>query len=83
MKTPSGCSTQSSRGNGQTSRAPKGGNGKTPGEIILGNIEGKRDSDNIDGSSDYLHNSATAHVDTVTREKVRNDLYVELYRFLP
>lgn len=39
--------------------------------------------ENIDGSLDYLHNSGTAHVDQTTREKVRTDQYVELYKFLP
>lgn len=57
---------------------------KPPGEnqnsLMIEDLENK---DNIDGSLDYLHNSETAHVDTATRDKIKADLHVELYRLLP
>lgn len=56
---------------------------KPPGEISNDIIKTPSPNDNVDGSLDYLHNSSTAHVDQLTREKVRTNLYVELYRFLP
>lgn len=41
------------------------------------------DEQNVDGTLDYLHNTGSAHVDATTRLKVKQQLYVDLARFLP
>lgn len=55
---------------------------KPPGEINM--LPDQIDNlKNIDGSLDHLHNTGSAHVDSTTRMKIRNDLYVELHKLLP
>lgn len=54
---------------------------KPPGENLM--TPNVSSSENLDGSLDYLHNSGSAHVDTATRLRIRNDWYVELHKLLP
>lgn len=58
---------------------------KPPGEQINfhPNYDNDQSGDNLDGSLDYLHNSGSAHVDILTRAKIKADLYIELHKLLP